>query len=164
MLQRTRRQRVASNPGHPGNDIAVVVADAAKAAHSAFPGKNPRIAYNVVTSGVGVWISTIFSGRYPHSPRDQHTRRGVLTGMIGRRSQDRLRAGRLDFACEWRRQPAYAHHPRGRPRIPNLVPRATVRAPKLPRGTSTSPALTGRTSNGSQTSPSSGTSRRAGSL
>jgi hypothetical protein len=72
MLQRTRRQRVASNPGHPGNDIAVVVADAAKAAHSAFPGKNPRIAYNVVTSGVGVWISTI-------SPDGTRIRRVIST-------------------------------------------------------------------------------------
>ena len=36
--------------------LAVVVADGTKAAQSAFPGKNGRIVYNVVASGVGVWI------------------------------------------------------------------------------------------------------------
>ena len=52
--------------------LSVVVADTTKAARSAFPGKNGRIAYNVVASGVGVWISTI-------SPDGTRIRRVIST-------------------------------------------------------------------------------------
>jgi TolB protein len=52
--------------------LSVVVADGTKAAQSAFPGKNGRIVYNVVASGVGVWISTI-------SPDGTRIRRVIST-------------------------------------------------------------------------------------
>jgi Tol biopolymer transport system component len=52
--------------------LSAVVADGTNAAQSAFPGKNGRIVYNVVASGVGVWISTI-------SPDGTRIRRVIST-------------------------------------------------------------------------------------